>query len=708
MSSTHDIQLAINRIYRVLSSKRKSGFRDIRLGLDRIDRVVPEKQTWKGVHVGGTNGKGSIVAFLSGLFKLAGIGYGSYISPAFPERHNGVMINGLYVNPRMYEMERQHVQEKYDRIASGWERRHAEDPETLSPFELETATAFRVFNKMHVPYGIVEVGMGGATDATNVMKEKAVTIISKIGLDHQEYLGNSITNIARVKAGIMRKGVPCVVDHTNDPRVIQTLRDHARQIGTELTLTWKAEPLLMTLSNDRWKLEGYQIQNLLCAAVAFRHLFPHKEIDFDKLMALQPYLPGRMEKVKIRSEDGGSKRVALVDGAHNMLGIEALVGYVQKHLRKGGQPVTWIMGMSSSKHKPFAKMIEKILRPGDNFAFVEYAPGPNEPPPAPANYGVEQAKTVLGDPSQIYEGEPDIGSALDWAFGKAGEDGPVVITGSLYLIRDLFNLERVTRSREPKTRRPGRSQLYRYTRLAQMRKLTEEESREFKRARRHWRLSPIRHHVFATIPEGSSPSATQVSKQVSELQRLAAFHNEQANAYKKARASVESDIKEKKQQQQSNKEDGNAKTTTKQLHNQLMALNEQVETHRKAYADAMLKLRGYYPSPQKKYMGHRRIVGYPRKPKPPRQSPYIKAAEAGMVEEDVEGESPEQQQQQQQEGLSSTAEEANKDEILQKQQLDPDEVRRLRREMAEQERIAEKERLAKEQDEQKPTGESRP
>ncbi|CAM1500560.1 Fc.00g097220.m01.CDS01 [Cosmosporella sp. VM-42] len=620
MSSTQDIQLAINRIYRALSSKRKSGYRDIRLGLDRINRVVPDTQEWQGVHVAGTNGKGSICAFLSGLFRLSGVGYGSYTSPAFPERHNGVTINGLYVNPRMYEMEMQHVQAKWNRIAAGWKFQHGEDPDTLSPFELETATAFRVFNKMRVPYGIVEVGMGGATDATNAMKQKAVTIISKIGLDHQEYLGNNIENIAKVKAGIMQKGVPCIVDHTNQPSVVRVLREHAREIGTDLIMTWKAEPFLMSLNNNKWKLESYQIQNLICAALAFRHMFPHKEINLDKLMATNPYLPGRMEQVEIAPEATGLEtRKILVDGAHNMLGIEGLVGHVDKQIRKPDQPVTWIMGLSSSKHKPFDEIIEKVVRPGDNFAFVEFAPGPNDPQPAPANYGSDHAKAIVRAPEQIYGGEPDIGSALKWACEMAGQDGPIVVTGSLYLVRDLFSLDGVRRQRELGTRRPGRSQLYRYTKLSQERTLTEEESREFKQARRHWYLSPVRNQTFANVRDGGEPVPLEVSEELAEYQRKAAHHKQQEKGYRHTISTIKNDIS-----QQSGEEAGDSVSN---LVVQLEDLEKEAAKHRKLYDEAMLKVRGRPALPHKKYMGYKKIFGHSKKPKSPTQSPYLSIQE---------------------------------------------------------------------------------
>ncbi|EKJ78596.1 hypothetical protein FPSE_01190 [Fusarium pseudograminearum CS3096] len=622
MSSSQEIKFALSRINRVLKGKRTAGYRDIRLGLDRIKRVVPQKQEWKGIHVAGTNGKGSICTFLAALFKLAGLGYGSFTSPAFPERHNGVIINGLYVNRRMYEMEMQHVEDKWQRVATGWTYQHLDDPKGLSPFEAETATAFRVFNKMHVPYGIVEVGMGGATDATNAMKRKAVTIISKIGLDHQEYLGNTIENIAKVKAGIMRKNVPCIVDHTNPPSVIHVLRQHAREIGTDIILTWKGEPLLMTLNNEKWELESYQVQNLLCAAMAFRHLFPRLPIDFNKLLSMDPFLPGRLETVRVDSPSIEMPRDILVDGAHNMLGIEALASHVDKRLRTPDVPVTWVMGMSASKDKPVLEIIDKLVQPHDNFAMVEFSQGPNDPQPAPANYGTEHARSLLQSPDdQIYDGPPDISAALPWAVAKS-EGGPVVVTGSLYLIRQLFELEGISRSREPGNRRPGRSQLYRYSKLAREGKLTREEKREFKEARRHFELSPHQSPIFSRVhsPKKRFRKILKLtwSKETRLLQSTAAFHKIQRRGYLQTIKTLKRD---KAMKEKGEGVDHPADT----LLARVKELEEQAEKHREEYDDTMFSLRGYKAVPHMKYVTHRQVFGYPKKPKAPTKSPFAAA-----------------------------------------------------------------------------------
>lgn len=591
--------------------------RNIRLGLERISQVVPKEQGWLGVHVGGTNGKGSVCNLLSGLFKLSGISHGMYTSPAMPERHNGVTINGLYVNRRMYEMEVKHIEEKFKRVASGWRFAAGEDPGHLTPFELETAAAFRIFDKMHVNYGIVEVGMGGATDATNIMRQKSVTVITKIDLDHQEYLGNTIEEIAKVKAGIMRPGVPCIVDHSNPSSVMKVLRQHANSIGTQISPSWKGQSLLDSLDAERFKLEDYEKQNLLCATLAFRHLFPHIEIDVNKLLAMEPFPSGRKEQVRVTGLTNGSRQTPIiVDGAHNLLGAEALASYVQHQVRQGDEPISWVMGFSASKSKPFDKVISTLVQPQDNFAFVEYLPGPNEPPPAAAELGRAIGKSIVRQESQLYDGDPWIGSGVQWACEKAGE-GPVIVTGSLYLIRNFYNLDGVEPKRKTKTRRPGAAQLWYYIQLSQKRALTPDEAREFKRARRHWHLSPTRNTTFRPVTHGGQPRPLRVPERVRALQQQIEFHQKQAEGYRSAIKSMENDLT-------------GESAAVSDLQASMETLKRHEQEHRSAYSSAMFKLRGHVASPEKKYMSYEEVFGRPAKPKVPK-FPFPEDGEVGAT-----------------------------------------------------------------------------
>lgn len=460
--SDSELRLLLRRLSRTLPKRleflQSESPRNIRLGLDRVQRAVPSEQLWEGVHVAGTNGKGSICAYLSGLFTLAGTSHGRYTSPAFPEKRHGVVINGEAVQPLMYDTETAQLIRRYEKVLKGLEVTTGQWPGHLTPFEIETAAAFHIFNKLRVKYGIVEVGMGGTTDATNVMKNKAITIISKIGMDHAEYLGGTIREVAAMKAGIMVKDVPCVVDHTNEPAVMEVLERHAFNTGTPLLHSWSGDHLLERLDSNKWHLASWQRQNLLCAVTAYKHIFPTAQIDLNKLMESNPTLPGRLQTIRIASAtQPDQETTALVDGAHNPLAMEQLALHVDSRLRDGDSPVTWVIGFSKSDTKPFANMLDLILRPQDNVAFVEYKQQDNEPTPVDSAQGRQWVMDCMGATTSdnVAPAHTSLGDALEWAREKSQGKSPVVISGSLYLIRDLFNLPQVLDKGIPKTRKIG-------------------------------------------------------------------------------------------------------------------------------------------------------------------------------------------------------------------------------------------------------------
>ncbi|OAA56863.1 dihydrofolate synthetase Fol3 [Cordyceps fumosorosea ARSEF 2679] len=641
MPSARDLKRALDRVRTAIPAQRKleGDRRNIRLGLERITRAIQKEQSWTGVHVGGTNGKGSICTLLSYMFKLSGVSHGVFTSPSLFGSRNGVAINGMYPNQRLYESEMRNVQARFRKAASGWTFQTGEDPGELTPFELDTAVAFRIFNALHVKYGIVEVGMGGTSDATNAMHEKGVTVISKIGLDHQEYLGNTIEEIASVKAGIMRPFVPCIIDHTNSVEVLRVLTDHARSIGAPYYLTDDAAELLSPIDTDKFQLEDYEKQNLLCALLAFKKLFPNMEIDLNKLLSKRPYPPGRKDLISVRDLTNGLReQPVFVDGAHNMLGVQALSTYVDNQMRRGDEPVTWIMGLSASKTKPFASLIETLVRPQDRFAFVEYQPLPNEPAAAPAPLGREIAEAIVGSSSQqLYDGDPSVDAALQWACRQAGEDGHIIVTGSLYLIRELYNTEGVHTRRRFKTMRPGRSQLWYYTQLAQTRELTPDEAREFKQARRHWRLNPIRSDALVSDDadrEQQPPPRTSpvVSPETRAVQRCAAYHQKQAARYAQAIECIELDTENGVPDRKKSKAAAAAVEATPlpgpervDILSTVKELIRRQGEHIAAYQGAMHELRGYKVAiPEMKFMSYAKIYGRP--PGPSRRKSKVASA----------------------------------------------------------------------------------
>lgn len=636
MPAAADIKRALNRVRSAIPAQRRldGERRNIKLGLERITRAIQKEQSWQGIHVGGTNGKGSICTLLAYMFKQSGVSHGLFTSPSVIGERHGITINGMYPNQRLYDSEIKNVQKRFSRAASGWTFVTGEDPGELTPFELDTAVAFRIFNALRVKYGIVEVGMGGASDATNAMHEKAVTVITKIGLDHQEYLGNTIEEIAKVKAGIMRPFVPCIIDHTNSIEVLRVLTDYARSIGTPYYLTDDEMHLLDPIDTDQYQLEDYEKQNMLCALMAFTKLFPEMELDLNKLLAKRPYPPGRKDSVSVRDLTNGMRQKPIfVDGAHNMLGAQALSKYVNNQMREGDKPVTWIMGLSASKSKPFADLIETLVQPQDRFAFVEYQPLPNEPSPAPAALGRDIAESVVSSPEQIYQGDPSIDAAMKWACDKAGDEGTIVVTGSLYLIREFYGTEGVYQRRKTKTMRPGRAQLWYYTQLAQNRELTEEEEREFKQARRHWKLNPIR--SSSLLADGETPRITEnMPEEKREAQRTAAYHKKQAKAYENVLLSIEHDSANGVPTLAA--ERGQTTAPPADTAMPVEELRRRQQEHTAAYGQAMFRLRGYRARPENKFLSFQAIQGRPPGPLRKRAKKVPEAAAAGEPAESSE------------------------------------------------------------------------
>ncbi|KAE8453024.1 hypothetical protein EG329_012211 [Mollisiaceae sp. DMI_Dod_QoI] len=402
----------------------------IELGLGRISRLLKHTpQSWKAIHVSGTNGKGTICAYLSAMLHASSVRCGRFTSPHLIDRWDCITINEQTVDESVFKEAEELV----------LKRNRMENIEA-SEFELLTATAFEVFAKEKIEMGVVEVGLGGRLDATNAMENKAVTVISKIGLDHQLFLGNTIEEIARQKAGIMRPGVPCVLDKTNLPSVRKVVEDYAREIGTEVILSSAESSFLDELSEDDF--EPHQWENLACAYAAFHLAYTKPESPLHRLLpAIQNITwPGRLQTLDVRSITGRFKPV-LLDGAHNVQSAEVLGAYVNKRLRTEGKRVTWVL--AASQGKELEGILQPLLQQGDCVTAVKFGPVEGMPwVQAMEPEDILSAASALGvDTSLLHNAHRDLSGALRWAATVAGE-GPLVVAGSLYLVSDVLRLLR--------------------------------------------------------------------------------------------------------------------------------------------------------------------------------------------------------------------------------------------------------------------------
>ena len=206
----------------------------IDLSLVRMERLLsrlgnPEQKLPRVIHIAGTNGKGSTLAFMRAMMEAAGLKVHAYVSPHLVRFHERIRLAGdLISEPEL--------------VALLEECETANGPEPITFFEITTAAAFLAFSRRPADYLLLEVGLGGRLDATNVIDKPAVSVITSIGLDHQQYLGDTIKEIAREKAGILKRSCVGVLG-ANSPEVREEIERVATGVGTPLKISgqeWQA------------------------------------------------------------------------------------------------------------------------------------------------------------------------------------------------------------------------------------------------------------------------------------------------------------------------------------------------------------------------------------------------------------------------------------------------------------------------------------
>ncbi|KAJ6108042.1 hypothetical protein N7523_009365 [Penicillium sp. IBT 18751x] len=413
----------------------------IELGLSRVSSLLQQSSlTWKAIHIAGTNGKGSISAYLSHLLSNEGVRCGRFTSPHLIDRWDCITVGERVVQESLFRQIEDQVKLRDQRLGIG-----------ASEFELLTATAFEIFNHEKVEVGVIEVGMGGRLDATNILSDVLVSVIAKIGMDHQAFLGSTIEEIAREKAGIMKPGVPCVVDNTNEAAVLEALSTRIQELGIDATFVSpdKAEEQLPPLAQlfRNLDLEPHQKENM-CSAVAALRIALSKIRPEADAYSLLPHLrdvkwPGRLEFISLQPLVPREQQV-LLDGAHNPQSADVLGRYVDRKLRaeaEGG--VTWVIAASSGKD--LGGVFRSIIRPGDSVATAEFGSVDGMPWVKPTN-ATELASAIQAIPEigPVKSFEGDLLPALEWA-SAISQGRPLVIAGSLYLVSDVHRLLRDSR-----------------------------------------------------------------------------------------------------------------------------------------------------------------------------------------------------------------------------------------------------------------------
>lgn len=308
---------------------------NFRSGLGRMQRAVdllgnPEK-TYPIIHVTGTNGKGSTIAFMRELFATHGKKVGTFTSPHIISIHDRICINGQPI-----------AEEDFVRIANQvkeMEKILLETHDHLSFFELLTLIALLYFKEQGMDLVLLEVGIGGLLDTTNVVTGE-IAVITSIGLDHQETLGDSLEKIAEQKAGIFKAGKKAVIAKLA-PEAELVCQNTARELDVDLYQAGRGFTLnagdfsssLASFSQLEIGLEGaYQQENAALALQTFLLFMTSREEDVEAELIRQAlketHWAGRLERIRPR---------IYLDGAHNLPALSRLVEFIQGKIQQGYQ-----------------------------------------------------------------------------------------------------------------------------------------------------------------------------------------------------------------------------------------------------------------------------------------------------------------------------------------------------------------------------------
>lgn len=394
----------------------------IKLGLSTIrgllEPLANPQNRFRSIHIAGSNGKGSIAAFLSAILQASGYRVGVYTSPHLVRFNERICVNGLQVADT-------EVVAAYEAVS----RAHRGDRRPTF-FELTTAMAFYEFARRQVDWAIIEAGMGGRLDATNVLSPE-LAVVSNVSLEHQMYLGRTLGEIAREKGGIIKTGTPLVTGVTQKTAVAVLEALAAARSAPLLRLGHdfrirrsRANRLDYAGIDNIWRdleisLQGDYQKNNAAIALAACEMLNRKSAgisgDAIRKGLLSAVWPGRLEVVS-------RKPFIILDGAHNRAAARELAKYLRNNLND--RPITLVVGILNDK--PYRAMLKSLL-PACRRVIVTRPKIERGLPP-------DKLSAVAGEMIDDVTAMPDVASAIALAVRTTPADAAICIAGSLYVV----------------------------------------------------------------------------------------------------------------------------------------------------------------------------------------------------------------------------------------------------------------------------------
>lgn len=408
----------------------------IRPGMERIEALLeklgrPEK-AYRVIHVTGTNGKGSVVAMITSVIENSMLKVGRYVSPHLIDYTERIYCGG-------HDISREDFARAATAVREAAEAAVAEGVEAPTEFELLTAMAFWYFREQKVDYAVVEVGLGGLLDSTNVV-HPVVSVITNVAMDHTKYLGGTLEEIAHHKAGIIKDGVPVVTAAQQIPLKTIKKEAHAKKsrlyfYGRDFEIDsrnkWQHGQVVVVRRKDVPKdqekallfvpfVGAHQAVNAAVAFMALEVVMKQddriNENDIREGLARARWM-GRFEIHDVRGVP------VVFDGAHNPAGAEALSEALEEQYPDKRRLIVF----ASLRDKDTDTVIALLVRKGDK-VFMTEAPTPRTCTTA------ELSEKLTCEKKE----EPSVAAALDDALAEAGEKDMVLVCGSLYILGDAL------------------------------------------------------------------------------------------------------------------------------------------------------------------------------------------------------------------------------------------------------------------------------
>lgn len=397
------------------------------LGLDNMrelmGRLGNPQDKLKIIHVAGTNGKGSVIAYLYTVLREAGYRVGRYISPALYSYRERMEVSGEAVSREDFAI-------CLSRTAQAISQMTEEGLPHPTPFEIETAVAFLFFEMKKCELVLLEVGMGGSLDATNIIKTPVLSVLASISIDHIGFLGNTLGEIAKTKAGIIKKGCPMITIHQK-AEAENAIKDVCGICGVPFREADGNQALVIEESPEgqSFRYEGeeyrislggvYQKENAVLAIETLKML---SEIGF-------PTIEEQRKEGLFRTRWNGRFTVLsreplfIVDGAHNPAAAEKMASSIRHYF--DGKKIYFIIGMF--RDKDYREVLSKTCPYAEKIFTIE---APDNPRALPA----EELALAAREFHRDVQAMKSVEEAVETAYSLAGEEDVILAFGSLSFI----------------------------------------------------------------------------------------------------------------------------------------------------------------------------------------------------------------------------------------------------------------------------------